>query len=61
MNMSENKTDKTAFWAYLGQGIAIFLICLGVGTCSALIEGNIKIGNQTQEKHENTTNLTTDN
>jgi hypothetical protein len=53
--MSENKTDKTAFWTGLGQGIGIFLICLGMGTCSALVEGHIKIGNQTQEKHENNT------
>lgn len=53
--MSENKTDKTAFWTYLGQGIAIFLILLGMGTCSALDQGCIKIENQTAEKHENNT------
>jgi hypothetical protein len=50
--MSENKTDKTAFWAYLGAGLAILLICLGMGTCGAMWEGHIKIGNQTEQKHD---------
>ena len=50
--MSENKTDKTEFWSYLGQGLAIFLICLGMGTCSSLDKGYIKIGNQTEQKHD---------
>ena len=52
----ENKiNDTTGFWSGLGTGILLFLFCLGIGTCSALVEGHIKIGNQTQEKHENNT------
>lgn len=31
-----DKWYKSAFAAYLGQGICLFLICLGIGTCSML-------------------------
>lgn len=49
---TDNKTDRTAFWTYLGQGLGIFLICLGMGTCTMLCESRIRIGNQTEQKHD---------
>ena len=61
----ENKTNKTQFWANLGEGLGIMFICMGigtcsvgVGTCSALEKGYIRIN---QQKYENITNPTTDN
>ena len=32
--------DKTAFWSYLGQGIGLFLLCVGIGGCIALERKN---------------------
>lgn len=31
------KNDKTDFWSYLGQGMGLFLLCIGIGSCSALV------------------------
>jgi len=48
--MEENETNKTAFWTHIGQGICLFLLLfgvgtcsVGVGTCSALETGKIKV------------------
>lgn len=46
------KSDMTNFWTYVGQGLAILLICVGMGTCAALSSGYIRIGQQ-PEKVEN--------
>jgi hypothetical protein len=54
--MSENKTDKTVFWSRLGEGVCIFLICLGYGTCSLLQNSKFDLKYPPNEK--NTTNTT---
>ena len=38
----ENKTDKTAFWSNLGEGISVALIilalCFGIGGCNYFVQ-----------------------
>lgn len=34
-------TDKTKFWESVGQGIGIFLILAGMGTCMILANSKI--------------------
>jgi hypothetical protein len=50
--MEDNKTNKIHYWTYLGQGIALFLIFIGMGTCSALNKGNFKINVNLNVKEE---------
>lgn len=50
----ENKTDKTAFWSYLGGGLFWFFLALGIGTCSMLEKSEFHINNI--EKHDNPQN-----
>lgn len=43
-----NNSDKARFWANLGEGLCIFLICLGIGTCSVMTF-NVRINIETGE------------
>jgi hypothetical protein len=47
-----NKWYNGAFFAYLGQGIALFLIIISIGTCGALIDGHIKVEHDKKEQKE---------
>jgi hypothetical protein len=39
----ESRWFDSGFAAYLGQGVAILLICLGIGTCTMLSNSRIDI------------------
>lgn len=36
-------SDKSSFWAYFGQGIALFLICIGISGCDVLLSYSDKL------------------
>ena len=36
----DDDTDKTEFWANIGEGIAILLLCIGIGGCNYLADKN---------------------
>lgn len=35
--------NKKSGWSYLGEGIAVFLMCIGIGSCSVLVNKNPNI------------------
>lgn len=35
-----NRTDRSSGWSYVGYGIAWFLFCVGVGSCTWLEKQN---------------------
>ena len=44
-----SKWYNSDFATYLGEGILIFLLCLGIGTCCMLCNSSIKIGEETNK------------
>jgi hypothetical protein len=51
--MENEKWYNSNFFTLIGQGFFIISFCLGVGTCGALLEGHIKIGEQPKEENIN--------